>query len=80
MVDRCVCCGAIIPEGRQACPNCASNKRPCPRCKNPRPWLMKVLPSRGIFTRYFVECRRCHRCGPTRIGKSRAIKAWNRRA
>ena len=22
MVDRCICCGAIIPEGRQVCPNC----------------------------------------------------------
>lgn len=21
-VDRCVCCDAIIPEGRQVCPNC----------------------------------------------------------
>ena len=21
-VDRCVCCGAIVPEGRQVCPNC----------------------------------------------------------
>lgn len=20
--DRCVCCGEIIPEGRQVCPNC----------------------------------------------------------
>lgn len=22
MPERCVCCGEIIPEGRQACPNC----------------------------------------------------------
>lgn len=22
MVDTCVCCGAIIPEGRMVCPNC----------------------------------------------------------
>lgn len=22
MPERCVCCGAIIPEGRQVCPNC----------------------------------------------------------
>lgn len=22
MVDRCVCCGAVIPEGRQVCPSC----------------------------------------------------------
>ena len=22
MEDRCVCCGAIIPEGIQICPNC----------------------------------------------------------
>ena len=22
MDDRCVCCGAIVPEGRMVCPNC----------------------------------------------------------
>ena len=29
MVDRCICCGEIIPEGRMACPNClvVSKKR-----------------------------------------------------
>ena len=21
-VERCICCGAIIPEGRQVCPKC----------------------------------------------------------
>lgn len=25
-VNRCVCCGAIIPEGRQVCPNCEGGK------------------------------------------------------
>ena len=24
MNNRCVCCGEIIPEGRQVCPNCES--------------------------------------------------------
>ena len=27
MVDRCVCCGEIIPEGRQVCPACESKVR-----------------------------------------------------
>lgn len=22
MVDTCICCGAVIPEGRMVCPNC----------------------------------------------------------
>jgi len=26
--DRCVCCGAIIPEGRQVCPTCERNNGP----------------------------------------------------
>ena len=26
-VDRCVCCGEIIPEGRQVCPACESKVR-----------------------------------------------------
>lgn len=26
MVDRCVICGAVIPEGRQVCPDCESGR------------------------------------------------------
>lgn len=26
MVDRCVICGAMIPEGRQVCPDCESGR------------------------------------------------------
>ena len=78
MPNRCESCGAIIPRGQFTCDKCKSDKIPCPSCRTPRPWLVKILPTRGIFTCYFVECRMCHRCGPTRIGKSRAIQAWNR--
>lgn len=29
MVERCVCCGAVVPEGRQVCPICeADTDRP----------------------------------------------------
>lgn len=28
-VDRCVCCGEIVPEGRMICPNCEAEL--CPR-------------------------------------------------
>ena len=35
--DRCICCGAIIPEGRQVCPICehkAENRvAPCVACR-----------------------------------------------
>ena len=27
MEDRCVCCGAVIPEGRQVCPVCERGKK-----------------------------------------------------
>lgn len=27
--DRCVCCGEIIPEGRQVCPNCLATVKNC---------------------------------------------------
>lgn len=38
MVERCVCCGEIIPEGQQTCPSCKKGVRkmaelkPCPFC------------------------------------------------
>ena len=28
MVNRCVCCGDIIPEGRQVCPACEAGQLP----------------------------------------------------
>lgn len=28
MIDRCVMCGEIVPEGRQVCPNCEHQDRP----------------------------------------------------
>ena len=27
MENTCVCCGEIIPEGQQVCPNCKKGKR-----------------------------------------------------
>ena len=34
-VDRCVCCGEIIPEGTMVCPNClVTNKKK----KKENPW------------------------------------------
>lgn len=37
MENRCVCCGAVVPEGRMLCPNCEAEKRdnayePIDRC------------------------------------------------
>lgn len=51
---------------------------PCPGCKALYPWLVRVHPTRCLFTRYYVECWNCHYCGKTKIGKKRAVKAWNK--
>ena len=32
MPERCVCCGEIIPEGRQVCPICERNGMPLHPC------------------------------------------------
>ena len=31
MENRCVCCGEIIPEGRQVCPECEKGHGPEPK-------------------------------------------------
>ena len=51
---------------------------PCPLCGSPRPYIIKIHPTKGIFTKYYVACRFCHYCETTKIGKRRAIRAWNR--
>lgn len=33
MQNKCVCCGADIPEGRMVCPNCESGGENKGRCK-----------------------------------------------
>ena len=50
----------------------------CPRCNAPKIWMIRILPKRWIFTKYYMECAKCHYCGKTRMGKSRAIRAWNK--
>ena len=39
MEERCVCCGEIIPEGKQICPSCqktTKHKCPCEPCVPPK--------------------------------------------
>ena len=50
----------------------------CPRCNEENPWLVRVHPFRWIFTKYYVGCRRCNWCGKRKIGKRKAIRAWNK--
>ena len=52
--------------------------KPCPHCEAPYPWLVRVHHDCRLFTRYYVECWHCHYCGKTKIGKRRAVKAWNK--
>lgn len=52
MENRCICCGEVIPEGRQVCPACGNNRTPkkewnncvCPICGKAfhlKPYLVK---------------------------------------
>ena len=50
--DRCVCCGAVIPEGRQVCPQCANGRH-----------IMRGLPRRG--GKYAFAIRRAISLGGT---------------
>jgi hypothetical protein len=34
MIDTCVCCGEIIPEGQQVCGRCLNGGPACPECGN----------------------------------------------
>lgn len=57
-VNRCVCCGEIIPEGRMVCPVC--EREACMHL-----WMYEGLEPgtrRGHLIRW-----RCMKCGETRI-------------
>ena len=78
--ERCVCCGEIIPEGRQVCPQCEkgtggvkmANEKPCGFCKG-RAYTKKPV---TIITAYgkrfqivFEHCPNCGRKLRTEDGK-----------
>lgn len=48
----CVCCGAIIPEGRQHCPICERNakRRPDVILKDVTPLYLKTSDGRGDYS------------------------------
>lgn len=79
MEDRCVCCGAIIPEGRQVCEDCERGKdklNPC-NCDCPMTMAWKSF-FLGIPISTTIMCVFCRR-KVTRFTEKQAVKAWNRR-
>lgn len=57
--DRCVCCGALIPEGRQVCPTC--ERGACMHL-----WVFDQLESSWLGKTIVY---RCARCGAERLEK-----------
>lgn len=41
-VDRCVCCGEVVPEGRQVCWSCEQNGGPKPKTDTPSGLQIKL--------------------------------------
>lgn len=56
--NRCVCCGAIIPEGRWVCPTC--EKGSCMHV-----WIFDRIVTGQSGRRYLSW--KCQRCGQSRI-------------
>lgn len=53
---------------------------PCPYCGSANGvWVSRIMCGRnppGLW--YYLECKRCHGCGETKLFEWRAIAAWNR--
>ena len=62
MVDTCVCCGAIIPEGRHVCQNCENAEDNsgvlCPTCGT----VLEVMNSSWYFTDDGIGCSTLFHC------------------
>lgn len=58
--ERCVCCGEIIPEGSQVCPNCSAKAH----MKLPDKWLQRDMPMRPkVYKMRLGYGYRCRQCG-----------------
>lgn len=51
---------------------------PCPRCGTHWPHLIRNRESHQLFYRHYVQCWNCYLMIQPRIGKHRAVKAWNK--
>ena len=61
--DRCICCGEIIPEGVQTCPNCNAKVYPG-RTQLPDRWLMRDVPKRPhVYKMRIGYGYKCWQCG-----------------
>ena len=61
MVDRCVCCGDLIPEGRQVCLNCENGDQSGVRCLTCGTTL-EVMDSSWSFTDKGIMCSTIFHC------------------
>lgn len=52
-------------------------KKHCPNCNSSRIVDVHIL-SRKLPWWWWVECMNCHWCGPTKLFRRRAEKAWNK--
>ena len=64
MEDRCICCGAVIPEGRQVCPNCMVTIKP-DGIHELSPHKFKLDKRLRNVT---IEILHCEKCGEVSIG------------
>lgn len=52
MEERCICCGEIIPEGRQVCINCENNAE-----RYSEKWKIKKLKSKMVHIEQASEIK-----------------------
>ena len=90
MEDRCVCCGAVIPEGRQVCLICdkkiygngtggTAELKSCPFCGG-KAKLEHLSKSSVVYCRDCRASTKAVEYSPEYASDEKAIEAWNRRA
>lgn len=55
--------------------------KPCPNCGNLKPICVNICSLYGgNGHKFYIMCWKCKWCGPTKMFRWRAKRAWNRRA
>ena len=62
MVNTCVCCGDIIPEGSQVCYACCHDGINCPDCGAILAFMAfdKCFTETGVIHSKLYHCEKCH--------------------
>ena len=81
MVDTCVCCGEVVPEGTHVCYACSRGVVNCPDCRNTLCFMAtdKFYAGKQVLYSKLYHCDKCHADFETEASVDNTASKLNRK-